>query len=117
MARWSVGPLTPKLSNGAGSLALGGMAALGMAGSMLGSGVNIALQNIQAFGFWAAATGSRLGMTGLDFGGVGKGALIGAGMGLAAGLAVFGAETLKSWRSARAAQSSFDKTAQGPRLG
>ena len=108
--KWKVGKA---LKSDMGTLA-SVAAALGGVGAMAGAGISVAAQDIQAFGFFAAATGSRLGLTQLDWSKLSSAAMIGAGVAVAGAVAMVGADSLKSWRAKRSAQAALHR-AGGPR--
>lgn len=99
MSKWTVG-----------NPVLGAAASIAGIGAMLGAGINAGVQNIQAVGLLAAATGSRIGITGMDVGSLGKAALIGAAAGVAVSAGVFAVSVLRDWRSRRDAQQALEKT-------
>lgn len=102
MSPWKVGSAT--LSD------VNTIAASGVTGLIGGAGVSAGLQHIEAFGFWAAAAGSRLGLAGMDYADLGKSAVIGTLVGAVVAGAVFGVDKLRDWRSKRDAEQSLKKT-------
>jgi hypothetical protein len=110
MSKWKVGSAEKASMGMAGGVMF--------AGAMMGTGLSIAIQNVQHFGFFAAVTGSRLGLMGVDVGTLAKGAVFGAAAGLVlvAGAAVsLGADKLQSWRSQRSQQAGIEGP-KGPKI-
>jgi len=94
---------------------VGGAAAFGM---FVGGALNAEVQNLHANGFWAAALGAHIGLTGLQYGQVAHAAAVGGVVGAVGAIVVMGvgavseALDLRKWRANNPGKSDVERRHQ-----